>query len=83
MRWSVGNSEWHGWHTNAYPLKFLISFRIVDSGAEAQTGFQQRQCGAAGKHQEVNRKPNSICRGANNPTIEKALCNQPVSKTNE
>jgi len=31
----VDNSEWHGWHTNAYPLKFLDSFRIVDSGVEA------------------------------------------------
>jgi hypothetical protein len=39
MRWSVGDSEWHGWHTNAYPLKFLDSFRIVDSGVEAQAAF--------------------------------------------
>jgi hypothetical protein len=22
MRWSVGNSEWHGWHTDAYPLNY-------------------------------------------------------------
>jgi len=52
MRWSVGNSEWHGWHTDAYPLNydlplyrgsgsqqtFLNSFRIADNTPGAWSG---------------------------------------------
>jgi hypothetical protein len=48
MRWSARNSEWHGWHTNAFPLKFLDTLRIVDSGVDAQIGFQKRQTCASG-----------------------------------
>jgi hypothetical protein len=25
MRWSVSNSEWHGWHTDAYPLGYNLA----------------------------------------------------------
>ena len=48
MRWSVGNSEQHGWHANAYPLKFLGSLRIVDSGVDAEIGSEKRQAGTNG-----------------------------------
>jgi hypothetical protein len=25
MRWTVNNSEWHGWHTDAYPLGYDLA----------------------------------------------------------